>query len=187
MRVTVILLFLHKNVWKHIKCRENVSEYHFAKRWRKGWICTWSLVSWGKTEGLKLIHSGGLSLIIHLIFLELNLSLLNSAHIHNSESNTNAVSVVSDQCFILNQKYKEIFQIFDTRGRNLRIKVINIHHMCFTFIIFFLIGAGSEQPLHHLSGAFLCGGWMLSLCLCGFSTYHSSLPQSKHMQLVKLG
>lgn len=101
----------------------------------EGWICTWSLVSWGKTEGLKLIHSGGLSLIIHLIFLELNLSLLNSAHTHNSESNTNTVSVVSDQCFILNQKYKEIFQIFDTRGRNLRIKVINIHHIVHVFHI----------------------------------------------------
>lgn len=91
----------------------------------------------GKDEFVYEVYSGGLSLIIHLIFLKLNLSLLNSAHAHNSESNTNAVSVVSDQCFILNQKYKEIFQIFDTRGRNLRIKVINIHHMCFTFIIFF--------------------------------------------------
>lgn len=98
----------------------------------------------GKNEFVYEVYSGGLSLIIHLIFLKLNLSLLNSAHIHNSESNTNTVTVVSDQCFILNQKYKEIFQTFDTRGRNLRIKVINIHHIVHVFHNLFLrIGLGS--------------------------------------------
>lgn len=98
----------------------------------------------GKDEFVYEVYSAGLSLIIHLIFLKLNLSLLNSAHIHNSESNTNTVTVVSDQCFILNQKYKEIFQIFDTRGRNLRIKVINIHHIVHVFHNLFLrIGLGS--------------------------------------------
>lgn len=118
---------------------------NFAKRWRKGWRCIWSLVSWGKTEGFKLIHSGGLSLIIHLIFLKLSLSLLNSAHTHNSNSNTNTVSVVSDQCFVLNHKHKEIFQIFDTSGRNLKIKVINIHHIVHVFHNLFLrIGLGSD-------------------------------------------
>lgn len=155
--VTVILLFLHKNVWKY-------SEYYFAKRRRKGWICIWSLVSWGKTEGFKLIISAGLSLIIRLIFLKLNLSLLNSAHTHNSESNTNTVSVVSDQCFILNQKYKEIFKIFDTRGRNLRIKVINIHHIVHVFHIHhiffnwcrFWAAPATPPPVWGLSEAECC-------------------------------
>lgn len=38
----------------------------------------------GKDEFVYEVYSGGLSLIIHLIFLKLNLSLLNSAHTHNS-------------------------------------------------------------------------------------------------------